>query len=51
MKHIGNKIFKKGKVIINFPPPPPMYSRGFDLNPIGLDIRMNSLESSDLFVK
>lgn len=27
------------------------YSRGFDLNPIGLDIRMNSLESSDLFVK
>lgn len=27
------------------------YSRGFDLNPIGLDIRMNSLESSDLVVK
>ena len=27
------------------------YSRGFDINPIGLDMRMNSLVSSNLFLK
>jgi hypothetical protein len=27
------------------------YSRGFDVNPIGLDIRMNGLVSSHLVVK